>query len=297
MKRHFSDYVYAPAVPGATTSDDIIKADVLATVIRGEAEKLMTGTQAVNLKPMQALEYRFQVPEQDTIELQTVVEGAKADFESITWFDLGGTLIKTQQALDFTDEVKIRQLDNLQYDVQIQACAQGFALGRDKNIFSVLNGAAGASTAATDVWTDPIAGNLIGDLAAQIGSLLKSTTMGVRDIANIKLFYPVELHPYMMTPVQIGEQYMSPREYITSRFGIEFIPNKYFSNDALLVYKSDRTAFHAFYSGSEIPSAETERIMGVGQRYLFTQYFQTIVMPDNKNTMTSSKIRKITGVI
>jgi len=298
MKRHFSDYVYSPALSGETVSTGgMLRAEVYADVIKGKVEQMLTGLEAVNVKPMEALEYRFQAPEQDTISLQRIQEGARADYETITWFDIGGTLEKYQQALSETDEVKIRQLEELQSDVQINACAQGFALERDKNIFSKLNGAAGNTTALDNPWTDTIAANVAEDIAYEVGQLLKTTKLGINDISKIKFFYPVELHGYLHTPVQIGTREITIKDFVTSTYGITFVPNKYFETDGLMVYKDDLTAFHAVYTGKHIPTAESERVIGSGQRYIFTHYFQTVVLPDNRNTLTSGKIRKITGLI
>lgn len=300
MKRHFSgDYVHTPSRSGATvsTQDGLIKAEIIARILRGKAESLMTGTEALNIKNVQNLEYRFQIPEQDTIYLQNIQEGTRADYESISWFDIGGTLQKTQQSLHFTDEVSIRQLGNLQYEVQIDACANGFALGRDRNIFDRLDAAVGVTTAASGVWTDPIEQDVAGDLAGQIGQLLKTTTVTAAELPQIKVFYPVELHGYLKTPIQHGAIYEAIEDYVERKFRINFVPTKYYSNDVLMVLKGDRTAFHLFYTGNEIPTAESERDIGIGERYVFTNYFETVVLPDNKNTTTSSKIRKITGVI
>lgn len=298
MKRHFTnDYIYTAAQSGATVStDEIITPDILSQIIYMESEKLMLGREAVNIKPVSRLEYRFQMPKQDLVEVQDIQEGARADYNTLTWFDFGGTLYKKQQSLDFTDEVFVRQLDTLQYDVSVQACAQGFAVARDKNIFDKLVAKAGATQAAADVWSDSVSGDPIGDIASCIGTLLDETTVMPSEISKIKLFYPMKLYEYLKVPIQIGEMYDTINDYVGKKFNINPLPTRYFSTQAMAVLTGDRTAFHLNYAGNEIPTAESERVMGVGQRYIFTQYYDTVVMPDDEDTLTSSKIRLITGV-
>jgi hypothetical protein len=56
------------------------------------------------------------------------------------------------------------------------------------------------------------------------------------------------------------------------------------------------SALHYVHDGSSIPYVEQERELGVGEKYLFTELFDTAIIPTTEGGTTNNYICKITGV-
>lgn len=287
-----------PTAGATTSSDEIITAETLRQLIFLKAEQMLYGSRIMNTRSIPGLEYRFTIPDQTYVEPTEVTEGTVGDYQTITWFDVEGTLRKFQLPLFMKDEVFIRQLGNLQYEYSIRAAAQGLAQARDSNMFEKIKAGVGATVPAQGHWKNETKGNPVKDVAEVIGQILMNTEAMPEETRDIKILYPVELLGYMKTPIQVREVYESVDNFIKREFQIELIPTrKHIGKDAYVILKSDMTALHLVHDGSKFYPVEQKREMGVGQKYMFTQFYDTVVMPYKRGTTGSRFIYKITDVL
>lgn len=282
----------------ATTTSDtsMLDADIIKQVVFGLAETMLVGKEAVNIKPMSGLEYKFTIPDQTSLAVEEIAEGGRAEDKNVTWFDVQGSLKKFQVPLFMTDEVKARQMGNIQIDYSMQAAAQGLAEKKDNNIFTALNAGAALTEAAVATWDDQTSADPAQDIADSIGQILSNTTLPTTSVQDIKIFYPIALFGHMAKPIQVGEIQERLRDWASRDAMVSMFPTRALTTNALCVVKNDRCAVHLQHDGSAIREFEEYREPGVGDGYLFTQYFDTVVMPYQSGATTSKYICKITGV-
>lgn len=282
----------------ATTTSDtaMLDADIIKQIVFGLAESMLVGKEAVNIKPISGLEYKFTIPDQTSLTAEKIAEGGRGENKNVTWFDVKGSLDKYQVPLFMTDEAIARQMDNIQLSYSMQAAAQGLAEQKDSNIFTALAAGAGQTEAAVAYWDDQVSADPAQDIADAIGKILGNTTIPTSSISDIKLFYPIELFGHLAKPVQVGQIQEAVRDWASHETNISMFATRQMTNDALVVFKADRCAVHLQHDGSAVREFEEYREPGVGNGYLFTQYFDTVVMPTISGGTTSNYICKITGV-
>lgn len=290
MKAYFED--------GATvsTDEDTLYADLLRRIVLGMADEMLDFNEALSTVSIPGLDYRLTVAEQTALSPQQISEGGQADFQKTSWFDVTGSLKKYQTPILITDESKARMQGDIQLQYTIQTAAQGLANAKDTNIQTALSNAAGNSFAAVSTWDDQVAADTAQDIATGIGYILDNTTLPTSAIADIKLFYPTALFGFLSKPMQVGEIQQSIRRWVKDEFSISFIPTRKLDTYALCVVKSDMSALHYVHDGSSIPYVEQERELGVGEKYLFTELFDTAIIPTTEGGSTNNYICKITGV-
>lgn len=279
-----------------STDDDTLYADILRTIVLGMADEMLDFNEALTTVSTPGLDYRLTVAEQDSIDPQEISEGGAADFRKTSWFDVTGSLKKYQTPIMITDESKARMQGDIQLSYTVEVAAQGLAEAKNSNIASALSTGAGGSFAAVSTWDDQVAADTAQDIATAIGTILTNTNIPTSAIPNIKIFYPVGLYGFLSKPMQIGEMQDSIRKWVRDEFAISFIPTRYLTTTALCVVKSDKSALHYVHDGSSIPYVETERELGVGQKYMFTELFNTAIIPTVESGTTNNYICKITGV-
>ena len=184
MQKHFSI---------TTSGDDIASAAILKDIVFGLADEMLDFKEAVEMRQIKGLDYRFSIPSQTSLTPQDKGEGGRADFQNLTWYDVSGTLNKYQTAMLFTDETKARQTENIQVATAIEAAATGLAQKKDTNIAEALVNGAANSFAATAQWDDEVDANPAQDIADAIGRILTNTNIPTSKIADIKLYYPAAL--------------------------------------------------------------------------------------------------------
>lgn len=283
-------------VINATSSDkDILQPDELRDIVFGLAETMMVGSEIVNTKRIAGIDYGFTISEQTEFDAQEISEGARAEEATITWFDVTGKLKKFQVPLFFNDEVSARQTDNIQIDYSIQCAAEGLAIAKDTNIINTMTAGAGKHVAASAKW-NAAAADPATDIANAIGEILSNTRLPTSAIADIKLLYPMKLFGHMSKPIEIGEIQDSIDRWAKREYQLALFPTRSLTNKALAVVKSDRGAIHIEHDLSAIPGFEAYREPGVGDGLLFTQYFDTRIMPTAKGYTTTNFISDITNV-
>jgi len=279
-----------------TTELPIAKMNILEQVVRKTAERLLVGKNAVPIQRVTNLDVRLAIPKATEITAEEVEEGALAEIRSLEWFNANTSLQKYQCHLLITDEAVERGLVANQVRVSVDAAARGLQKAEDKEIFDALSDGAGQSVAATATW-DADTADPVGDVLKALKALYDVTTFTEEDQRNLNLFCPAKVYSYLKKTTEINNIMRRIDAEIKESFGIANIyPTRQLTSDALLVLKSQETAIHFVYAGTNIKTMEEVREPGVGVRYVMTNYFKTVVVPSTEGVATSDRIVKITGV-
>ncbi len=281
---------------GVTTSDkDIVKREIIKRVIYKKAERMLVGANAIPLENSDALDLKFSLPKQTEFKAEKVAEGSRGIRRQLKWYEVQKYLDKYQTEVLITDEAKARSLNKLQTRKSIDAASRGLALAKDEEIFLSLSAGAGHSEAAVGTWdTDPT--NAVTDISKAIAYIMDNTKVLETELKNMNVFYPAKLFGYLTQLTEIENIHRSVLDYMKAQWGIGFFPTRQLSDEALVVVKSEETGFHYTYTGKDVPTSEEERVPGVGDNYIVTQYFKTFVLPDTEGSTTNKLIYKITNV-
>lgn len=281
----------------ATTSDkDILKRELLRRVVYERAEELMVFKDAIPMETMDALELKMTMPKVTRFDPEDIAEGALANYQMLEWFETSQTMKKQQVRLLITDEAKARMQGDIQMRKSIDAAANGLAWAKDTDIVTVLGAGAAHSNAATAHWHAASGADVALDIATGIDTILNDTYLTERDVQNINVFYPMEMYGYLKRPNGTSTPNQTMVGYVQDQFSVKFIGTRQLSTTALMVINSPETAMHITYSGAAIPTAEEQRLPGVGNQYILTQYYKTFIMPEAEDGTTNHRVYKITGV-
>jgi hypothetical protein len=291
---------------GPTTSDaNILKTEILRQIVYLRAEELMVFKNALPLESMDSLEIKLTMPKLRRFDAEEVAEGALSSYQMMTWFDVTANLKKEQIRILVTDESKARMQADIQTRQSIEAAARGLAWSKDTDIKSTLVTGAGYSFAAGEHWhtaasTSPA--KMADDISAAIENILTNTYLTESDLDSLNVFYPQGLVGYMMRPMNHGfYPNTTVKGFIEQNYGVHFYPTRQLTTSALVVLNTPETGMHITYSGSAIPTSETQRIIGTGEQYVLTQLFKTFIMPESEPTTpstaaTNERVVVITGV-
>lgn len=285
-----------------TSSDkDIIRRDLLRELIYTQADDLLMSKEAVEMMPIDALDIKLDIPTATKLDPTKIAEGVKAPYSVLTYFNAYGQQDKYQTNILVTDEAKARQIANTQVQMSLTAAARGMAYQIDYDTFAALAGATAGTTTASVRWTqytlDGKAASPALDIANSIGSIFTNTTITDADVANIKVFYPASLWGHLARPMDVGAMQETIRNWAQREYKVSLFPTRYLYDKALVVVKSMETAILFTYNGNAIPTAEQERIVGVGDNYIFTRYYKPVIIPYTSAATTSQRIRSISNVI
>jgi hypothetical protein len=290
MKQYYDD-----GYNGVITSDDEAKKELLREIIYLKAEELMVWKNAVVMQGMDGLELKLMLPKTKRIDPQKIAEGARARYRKVDWFNINEVMEKESVELMITDEANARGLDNVQMRYSMIAAARGLAWSKDTDIKNTIVNGKGGTDAASGLWTDPTT-DIASDVADCIGAIIDNSELNEYTLGQLQIFYPAGLFAHLNKLVQIGEIKDTIRDYLGRQYDMVFNPTKQLTQNAYVVVPGEETASHIFYTGQDIKLVESEREMGVGERYLITQLFKTFVMPEEDGGTTNSRIREITNV-
>ena len=290
MKQYFDD-----GYNGVITSDDDAKKELLREIVYLKAEELMVWKNAVVMQGMDGLELKLMLPKTKRIDPQKIAEGARARYRKVDWFTINEVMEKESVELMITDEAEARGLDSVQMRYSMIAAARGLAWSKDCEIKEVITNAAGGTKQASGLWTDPTT-DIASDVADCIGDIIDNSEINEHTLGQLQIFYPAGLFAHLNKPVQIGEIKDTIRDYLGRQYEMSFNPTKQLDTSVNILVPGEETASHIFYTGQDIKLVESEREMGVGERYLITQLFKTFVMPEVEGGTTNNKIREISAV-
>lgn len=281
-----------------TTSSDqnILQAPLYRDIVFGLADDMTTGLQAVNTRPIPGIDFGFTIAEQTYFEAQQIAEGAVAENKTATWFEITDKLDKYQIPMFFNDEVKARQMDNVQIAYSLQCSAEGLAKKQEDEIFTVLTAGAGQSVDATAKWTSTTGSDPATDIANAVTKILSNTMLPTSAVADIKVFYPMPIFAHLKKPIEVGQIQESVENWTKRELSIGLIPTRQMTTGALALVKTDRSAIRFEHDLSRIPGYEPYREVGVGDGVMFTRLFKTKIMPAVKGGSTSNFICKINTV-
>jgi len=281
---------------GVTTSDaDISIENIIKQIVYQKADEMLLASKAVPQQGLGGLDYKFVIPESWYLEAEEVAEGARAGIKNMPTFEISGSMKKYQIPVFLTDETKARQIQNSQMQISLDGAAAGLAWKKDTEAFTALSAGAGQTTAATATWASAGADPAT-DIANAIGKILANTTITDSEINQISFFYPAALFGHMGKPLQIGDVQESLRSWVKKEYSIGLFPTRQLTTTALATVNTQRMGTLFTHDGSKIPGAEQYRMEGVGDGYIVTQYFKTVVIPTSASVATSNYISKLTGV-
>lgn len=282
----------------AITSDkDILKAELIREWVYKEAESLLVAKVAVPETPMGTLDMKFIAPRQtaEDFPVQQGAEGTRADYIRPSFYEWYQTMEKWQQAVMVTDESRARMMADISLRMSMEFAADSFAYKKDDQIFDTLIAGAAGTDAASGLWTDATT-EIARDLALTIGNIITNTKITDADLRNVVVFYPAKLWGYLKAPIQVGDVIQTVQSFVTREYRLNLQPTRQLTTTALCVIGGPRVCRHVVYTGGDVPTAEHQRLFGVGDEYLITQYFKTFIMPETEGGTTNNRIRIISGV-
>lgn len=277
-----------------TSSDDILKSDIARKVIDRQADKMLNFSKAVKVESTSRLDIKLNIPEQAYIEAVEIAEGASGGFEQINWFDVNTSMVKYENGYAITYETLERELEGMQTRKSVNACSKGLALAKDTEIATVLSAGAGASTSAIATW-DSASADPATDIATAIGKIMDNTEITDDEMKNICVLYPAIMWSQLAKPIEVNNIILSLRNWAEKEYDISFLPTRRLSTTALVTVPSEDAAIHFQYNGTKIPR-NFVRHDEAGSKYLFRDYFRTIIVPEEEGGTTTNYIQKITGV-
>ena len=272
-------------------------AAIIKQIVYLQADRMLVFKNAIEMQGLQTLDYNVVLPYTWYLPAGEASEGSRVDMQNLQFFEVKGSMAKYQVPIFLTDEITVRQIENSQMQLSIDGAAQGLALKKDQEICNALLNGANQTVAATAQWNaagaDPAT-----DIANAIGQILTNTTLSDDEINGINFFYPASRFGHTSKPLQIGDVQDSLKAWVKKEYNIGLFPTRQLtaSGNGIAVVKTPRMGIHFVHDGSKIPGAEQFRETGVGNGWLVTQYFKTVVFPYATGQTASNYICTVTGV-
>jgi len=277
------------------------KASLIRELVYRQADLLLPAKQAVMMKPVPVLEFKYDIPKITTIAPTKIEEGTRSERKHMEFWQMPVSLTKYQTTVTMTDEAKARSMGNLQLSMTMNAVATGMAQTINDEIFAAIYAATGVHVHAAQKWTNESASPAY-DVASICGDIFENTNIMETDLANIQIYVPASMWSQLNMPKDTGLLYLTIKGWMEREQKVSIQPTRWLGGTtgvrtgALVVLPGEQTAHHLTYNGTDIPTAEHEREMGVGEEYLITRYFKTVVIPDSVNGTTTARIGWITGI-
>ena len=285
---------------GFTTSDsNILEQEIIRKAIYDLTEQNLVGKAGVVMNSVNAIELRLDLPKDPNLrfDAKRSSEMGRKGRQRLEWYSIYDVLDKYQVEIMISDETKVKQLAGLQTRLSIEAAARGMAYQIDTHIFDALIAGAGDNAVATDEW-DTTSADVSGDIANAIKKIKQNAVPTAYELANIVVFYPFEIEGYLKKLIEIENMHRSVLGYMQQMWpGMQFLPTDKLTDDALVVVKGMGTAQHYTYTGMDVPTVEEKREFGEGDLRLITEYFKTVIVPEEEGGSTNNKIFKITNVV
>jgi hypothetical protein len=293
-----------------TTTDDVVERDVLKNLIYTASDLISVGQEVVFKRSLSDLEEDFYMPN-DFDGDYPVAEGARSARKSFDWYSTRLELWKAEVRFLITDEAKIRGQEDWQWQTSLKRASEAMAGLMDACILDnlYLYHDTSNDTAAGNYW-DVAAGTPEDDIIATWGLVLANSSATEQQLRGSKLVVPMAVYPYLLQIQLINNVQQSTANFITSGFGISFLPTRRTSSktygyslsggfdgtDALLAIPSEEAAVFGTYEGPSANLVEPDRVVGVGDEYNVRRFFNTQVIPQSSSTEESKFLGAITSV-
>lgn len=284
---------------GLTTSDEVIRKNIMREVIYKESSLLSVGTKVIPERLFTVLDAKWSYPDSMTAEYP-VPEGATAVKQQISFADFALTLVKGEIRFGMTDEAKMRQLENYQLDFTRRRAAEALAAKKDNEILTTLIGGIGytINVAAGKEW-DTSAGVPDEDIINAWNWVLANSNASTDELKNCFLIVPASVYSSLIKLTLIGNVQQTMKDYLGAAYGLTVYPTREstYADYALFGISGDQTAIHGVLSPATPGAvlAETRREYGWDE-WLIRQFFKTKIVPDSASTATSSRLVKINNV-
>ena len=277
------------------------KKDIIRELVYTQADLLLPAKNTVVMKPVPVLEFKYDIPKITTIAPTKIEEGSRSGREHMEFWQKPVSLEKYQTTITMTDEAKARNMGNMQLSMTMQAVSTGMAQAINNEIFAALYAATGVHVHAGAKWYTDAASPAY-DVANICGQIFEATNIMETDLSNIQIYCPASMWSHLNMPKDTGLLYLTIKGWMEREQHVSIQPTRWLGgatglkNGALVVLPGEQTAHHLTYNGTDIPTAEHQREIGVGEEYLITRFFKTVVIPDSVNGTTTARIGWITDI-
>ena len=286
------------APKGETTSDDVVKANVIKEIIWKQTDLISVGTDIVPERTFNSLDVDFSYPSEIEGEYP-VAENSTVDRERLQWNEFDLELHQAEARFMLTDVARVREAEaNLQNEMSVQRAAEAIAKKKDENILTTLldGGPADNVVDATEGW-NTANGDPEADIVEAWNNIFANSNVNEEDVQNTVVVAPATTFGSLNSLELIGNVQQRVRDYIEDAYGISIRLSRTLENDAIVAVQGEQTAIHGVLDHPAIDDVETERVFGRGQDWLTRQFFNTAIIEDEGLDNQSYRISKIEGVV
>lgn len=288
-----------PGRPGETTTDDVLKENVIAEVVYKESDHIAVGTNILPERNFDQLDIEFAFPSEIDAEYP-VGENSIVDRSKVTWREMDISLHQAEARFMITDMARLRGQGNLQNEISTRRAAEALAEEKDLNIMnSLADGAPDQNVNTLDRNADEgwdQGGDIESDVIGAWNNIFNYSNINENDIQNAHLVVPAAAYAQLHSLQLINNTQQNLRDYIEGSYGLNIHFTRTLTEDALLVVGGEETGIHGVLDTNEIPMVEEERQLGRGTDYLTRQFFNTGIMEDAGLDGQSYRIARIENV-
>lgn len=284
-----------------TVSERALKSEIIKEIIYRASTLLSTGTKILPEKRISKLDGIMTYPS-EMGEVEEIAEGVEGDLDRIVWTEFGWTLKKYRKAFLLTDESKYRGIQNMQNVTSIRRVAEAFAKKQDAEIIDAIIAAAPAGNTVTITagaeWDKSSATtDIVHNIIEARGNILHNSNVLMEEIKSLGLLVGTNVSSYLLELNMINNVTQTIEQYLKSAYGIIMYESRDadLADDSFLIVPGERTGRHLVFDIPEANLVEQGRVMGVGEKYMVTKYFQTKIEPESKSVATNNRIAKITN--
>lgn len=291
--------VNAPGESGETTSDDILKRNVIKEVVYKQSDLIAVGTDILPERSFSDLDVDFAFPSEIDAEYP-VEENSIVDRSKVTWQKMGFELLQAEARFMITDMARLREQGNLQNEISTRRAAEALAEQKDQNIIStLLNGSPSQNTETLDRSSDEgwdQKGDIENNILTTWNKIFDHSNVRENDLERSHLVVPASVYANLNSLQLINNVQQNLRDYIETSLGLNIHFSRNLDTDAILAVGGEQTGVHGVLSNDQIPFVEEERVMGRGNDYLTRQFFNTGIMEDDGLDEQSYRVAKIENV-
>lgn len=283
---------------GSGTSDVAVKRELVKRILYKVTDLLATGTKIIPVNSYNVLDIKSTFPDEGIIAEHPIPEGSTSNENVLGWTEFGYSLEKGQARFTITDESVIRGIDQQQSMRSFQRGAESMAKKKDENILTKLYAGAGQTQTIVSPWDNP-AGTPATDINGAWGKLLANSNITDPEMTRVWIVAPAIAFAKLNELQEIGNINQTLKMWLEGSFGFHIVGTRSTSlgKNALMLVNSDETGEHGVLTSATTPLSESERILGVGEKYVVTQYFNTKVIPISDSDATNKRIVKLPTVV
>jgi len=285
---------------GETTSDDVLKHEILREVVYKQSDLISVGTNVLPERSFGELDIEFAFPSEIDAEYP-VGENSIVDRSKVTWQEMDISLLQAEARFMITDMAQLRQQDDLQNEMSTRRAAEALAREKDHNILDTLSSGAPSTNTTTLSTSDNENWNgANGDPEKNINdawtNIFDNSNVNENDLNRSHLIVPSSVFTELNSLQLINNVQQNLRDYIEESLGLNIWFSRHLSSDAILSVGGEQTGIHGVLETDEIPLVEEQREFGRGRDFLTKQFFNTGIMEDDGLSDQSYRIAKIENV-